>query len=326
MYDCNEGLRYGVFNESMVKLDRSISKSLFEWLKESSYETVKQASDGGLTIGLPVEGVEFAIGGEFSKENFEKWKRMVESGKARSFTEKEAMSIVKRTVAPEVFEAWVKCVTRNEQGLVIDLDVAEEDNVLVFEARYIPDDEDDEFPVVMPNGFQLTGATTQYPLKEGDEIPFAGVSVTCERIGLSAVTVVLNTSRGTKSDSEPEIEPPPKKEQKPEPKPTPPRRKDYKLDVKVEHDGAIASVDGPTRGLKMFRHVKYVWTFGVDFLPRLGVPVKLTHKVVIRTNPDNRFKSKHVFSPSRIKSLKAVFVFDDGEKRRKTWTNHAYKP
>jgi hypothetical protein len=210
MFKCNSILQQGIFDETLISTNRSVSETLFEWLKSASFSDVKSKIDSGLKIGLPIKGIPVEIGGSFSEDDFKNWKHEVESSNARLFTEQEARFILRRSASDEIVRAWLECIigTVAKVGLNSDLIPTEGSENLVFTVRYIPDDIDDPYPVVLRNGFQVTGARAVAPLADGSEIPFAGISTLLIREGLSAVTVVVNTSRGTTNQSSPPVEPP----------------------------------------------------------------------------------------------------------------------
>lgn len=210
MFHCNSILQQGIFDETLISTNRSVSETLFEWLKSVSFSDVKSRIDSGLKIGLPIKGIPISIDGSFSEDDFNNWKQEVASGNARLFTEQETRFLLRKSASDEIVRAWVKCIgiTVGKVGLDSDLILSEGAENLVFTVRYIPDDIDDPYPVVLSNGFQVAGAKAVAPLADGSEIPFAGISTLLIREGVSAVTVVLNTSRGTTSQSSPPLEQP----------------------------------------------------------------------------------------------------------------------
>lgn len=210
MFDCNKFLQQGIFDTTLISTSRSVSGSLFEWLKSASFSEVKSKIDSGLNIGLPIKGIPINIGGSFSEGDFNNWKQEVASGNARQFTDQEASSILKKSVSLDVVQAWSKCIkdTAVRVGLDSDLALSDSPENLVFTVRYIPDDIDDPYPVVLSSGFQVAGARAVAPLADGSEIPFGGISTLLIRDELSVVTVVVNTNRGTTNQSSPALRPP----------------------------------------------------------------------------------------------------------------------
>lgn len=207
---CNDILKQGIFDETMISGQRSVSEDLFEWLKCSTYQTVKQKIDSGLKIGLPLEGIPLQIGGSFTNDEFNSWKQKINTGQARAFSANEVTLIVKRNVNDSIIKAWSECIKAQHRGLglISDISVKDDPSHLVYTVRYIPDDIDDPYPKITAGGFQVVGAIATKPFADGTEIPYAGISTLLTRQGWSAVTVVINTTRGTDSQSVPPSVPP----------------------------------------------------------------------------------------------------------------------
>lgn len=311
MYQCNEILRHGIVDESIISTERSVGDSLYAWLRRSDYSTVRAKMEGGLKIGLPIKNVPIQGEGQFSENDFNEWKRQVDAGNGRAFTETESIVLLQRTISTSVVEAWKACIKQQfapQVGLVAQLDVLEQPEHLALSIRYIPDRPTDMPPTVVPNGFQVLGATAVSPLNAGDEIPFGGIGTLLSRDRYNAVSVQINTTAGEKTLSVPGV---PREEPRPS-------KEEFKIDMTTSGSSYTAIVTGPARWLSMIVKVKHVWLIGVHVLGITRLPSLVRSD---KTDALSRFSTTQVDSFDRkIYSLTSRLFFDDGEEREYKWT------
>ncbi len=199
MGQCDAILRQGVFDTIIIDFNKSVASNLFEWLKNTDFQTFKEKTSGGLNIGLPIEGIPINIGINFSEDEFNEWKQSVNQGQVRNFTEDEALQIVRRSASPDILDAWVKCIrdtNNNGTGIICRLLSDEDAATIQYEARFIPNSSADADKIPQVNRFIVTGATSIEGIQVGDEIPFGGVAATITREGRSEITINLNTDKG----------------------------------------------------------------------------------------------------------------------------------
>jgi hypothetical protein len=226
--DCDNILRQGIFNYVEINTQRSMSENLYKWLSTATLSEIRSLQGGGLNIGFPINGVPISIGLETSDEDYEQWRSALSSGLSRAFTEKETLQIIEKSVSTEIVEAWRQCIPLNlsggRTGLIGNMQTAQGAARPIFLVRYLPTSAGDYPPIVSSRGFQLAGATTRYPLADGTEIPMAGVSVLLERQGRQDISLILNTTKGTVTITDPG--PPP-----PTAVPSPPLQTDLRLQL-----------------------------------------------------------------------------------------------
>lgn len=190
--NCSDILRWGVFDEIYIDTSRSLSESLYEWLRSVDYGTLKQKVDSGLQIGFPIEGVPLSIKGSVSVDEYEQWRRDVDEGRTRHFTENETMTMWKKSVNKDIVDAWLKC-NEPKAGLQATSNVQEPFITITY--SYSPIKLDDAYPIVTE--FIVEGATCGKPLVPGTEIPYQGITVVLTRTGTGPVVVILNTDSGS---------------------------------------------------------------------------------------------------------------------------------
>jgi hypothetical protein len=319
MFHCNEILRHGIVDQELISTDRGIGDSLYAWLRRSDYSKVREKVDAGFGIGLPIKGVPVKGDGKFSESDFNEWKRQVDAGMGRSFTETESILIMKSTVSASVVEAWTECIRQSsapQVGLVANLEELETPEHVAFSVRYIPDRPSSMPPVVTSNGFQVLGATALTPLNEGDEIPFGGVGTLLSRDRYEAVSIQLNTSAGslTKTIAG-----------RPRP-PVPPAKEVFKVEVIMSGSDITAYVTGPAEWLPMIQKVEHSWRRLIKFggsgpMPTIWVPMP----EIVSQSIDvlSRFLSTKTDRPNdgwKCIGLDSRIHFGDGEQRDFHWT------
>lgn len=220
MSECDKLLKHGVFDTIIINFNKSVSENLIEWLKTVDFNTFNDRVSGGLNIGFPIilEGVPMPvdIGMDFSEDEFNQWKRAVQEGKYRNFTENETLQIIKRTASEIIVNGWLECIrtTNNNSGTGIICNILSEDNAatILFKAQFIPNSAADADSIPKVQEFIVTGASSIQGISVGDEIPFSGVIATIIRDSNKEVTINLLTEKGACSKIVPSI---------PEPAPEP---------------------------------------------------------------------------------------------------------
>jgi len=199
MSRCDEILRHGVFETIIVNSQRTFSENYVEWLKSATIEQMRSKASQGLKIGFPIEGVPIEFSGNVTDEQYKQWRQAIDSGKVRSLTEQETTQVIQTSASKAIVEAWRACVL-NEKGLSCHTDIGSHGEFVLF-FGYVPNSQGDK-PPTATGDLILTNAQAMNPLKKGQPIPYAGVSVQCIRT-LNAqyeypeASYVLNTTKGS---------------------------------------------------------------------------------------------------------------------------------
>jgi hypothetical protein len=213
MGQCDEILKQGVFDTVIVDASRSVSDNILEWLKTSEYESFKNKTSAGLKVGFPIEGIPIEIGGDFSEDDFKEWKKAVDEGRVRNFTENESLEIVRRTASPVILSTWLECIrTTNAVGTGIVCSLLSDINAetILYKVQFIPNSSVDADAIPKIQSFIVTGSISTQGINVGDEVPFSGIVATIARNGKSEITINLNTEKGNCTRIVPAIpEPPP---------------------------------------------------------------------------------------------------------------------
>jgi hypothetical protein len=199
MGQCDQILKHGVFDTVIKESSKTVAENLYWWLKETDTGTIQDTQKSGLALGLPFKGIPLEIKLSHSDEEIEKWKKAVDTGGTRQFTQHEAEKIVVQTASPVIVKAWVDCIKKTAFGLIHYLG-SDGDTLTVF-FRWSPNSVDDLPPTVL--GFVVVGATAVNPPTVGAQVPYGGLVIVLKRTLLTSgpelyppVTVVLNTTKG----------------------------------------------------------------------------------------------------------------------------------
>ena len=198
---CDAILKHGVFDSILMDQSRSVAENVFAWLSTTDYGTFTDKQGSGFDIGFVYKGIPIKFQGSHTEDEFKDWKKALASGNARQFTESEAMQIVQRNASKTIVDAWLNCIKvtspATQTGLIGGIDGPDDSSTIVIFVRYLPTSISDFPPLVTTNGFQISGGRTQYPLIAGQEIPLAGTRILVSREGREAVTVLINTTKGS---------------------------------------------------------------------------------------------------------------------------------
>lgn len=200
MGQCDEILKQGVFDTIIIDANRSISDNLLEWLKTSEFESFKNKTSAGLNIGFPIEGVPINIGGNYGEDDFKEWKKAVDEGRIRNFTENESLEIIKRTASPIISSAWLECIRTTNAigtGIVCSLLSDNSAETILYKVQFIPNSLVDADIIPKVQSFIVTGSSSVQGIIVGNEVPFSGIVATISRNGKSEVTINLNTEKGS---------------------------------------------------------------------------------------------------------------------------------
>lgn len=185
---------------------RAADEQLFEWLRTATWQSFSSRQDAGLRIVLPVEGDSIAAGadGKVTKQAFERFAAMRDSGRMRFFTPAEMEKTIELTANAALARQWSQCAAEMSaaapRGLTcwVEENDERENGTIVFRARFFKDPtQGPSLPIVGKGGFSITGATVTdevNPLKNFETIPDQGVRVTLKRDGKSGVTLKLRPS------------------------------------------------------------------------------------------------------------------------------------
>ncbi len=204
MTNCNAILSsHGIFNTIIRDSTKSASDNYTEWLKTATFQEIQQAQAGGLTVALPIKGVPLKFSGDFKQSDYDSWRQEVDSGQARQLTQEEAETVVKKSVAPEMFKAWIDCIRLNAFG-VLDYETDNQDGSFSVLFRYSPNSVGDTPPTI--TGFGATEAACINPPAVGSELPYGGFTTLFKRNldqrgNYPAANYFMNTTKGTAEGS-----------------------------------------------------------------------------------------------------------------------------
>ncbi len=108
--DCDQVLKDGVFNTTAISTRTDLSKSFYQYIYSTDFTTHQQAIDAGISIGVPVFGVPLELGGKFSKQQKDEWKRTHQEYKNETMTLSQKYNALFKYASPDILESWNKCI------------------------------------------------------------------------------------------------------------------------------------------------------------------------------------------------------------------------
>jgi hypothetical protein len=217
---------------------------------DQQFSSFQQASEAGVRVGVPVEGLPVEFGGHSRNSEWSEYRRVVcEAVRQDDFSASNLRVAVSRA-NDAVVAAWTSCI--NQAGFHFWAELNEDDSQLVvLRAKYVSSGP--PYFTVARGGiaFQPEGSLrcTGDAVGQGTQIDSAGVLLNCARQSNRAVTVTLSTQHGGWPITIPAIRP------MVATNPVPPwRRTDYRpalvLTAHIQDIGDMSGGDGAWIGTK----------------------------------------------------------------------------
>lgn len=108
--DCDKVLRDGIFNTTSINSSLDATKTLNEYIYASDFSTHQQAIDAGLSVGMVIYGVPLEIGGTFSKEQKDEWRRINQQYRNETSSVAEKYNALMKFASAELLDAWNRCI------------------------------------------------------------------------------------------------------------------------------------------------------------------------------------------------------------------------
>ena len=106
---CDEVLKRGIFNTTTVEQSDDFKQKLNEYIFDSEFSTHEQAMNAGFSLGAIVFGVPLKLGGTFSKEQRDTWRREHTQYKNSRTTSSSKYSMLMSNISTGVLDAWLAC-------------------------------------------------------------------------------------------------------------------------------------------------------------------------------------------------------------------------
>lgn len=168
---CAVALQQGIFNQTNVNSSSQLKTDVDDLIYQSEFKTHSEANAAGFSLGFPVYGVPLQIGGTFSDQQRDTWKKDYVEHHHHILSKEDAYSAATKQVSKDLVDAWLKCIslTSIDGGLTAGIQPRGRDYVY-FWVRYVPL-ATGEGPAQI-SVLQTTGvADKDKPIKVGDKIP-----------------------------------------------------------------------------------------------------------------------------------------------------------
>jgi hypothetical protein len=183
----------------------SLSDNLAEWFIKSTYEEYLEKVNANIDVTIPVEGIPIEDGGAYTKEQFKKAQELIQQGKYKKLTKQEELEYVQKNIGViELADKYEKCIEKSSlnshsAGLHLSTEINAQDIVLTV--WWIPDTTSEMSPRL--ESYIIEGATYTQGFPDKLKIKPTGYSILLHREENSTVTIVINTTKGSVSETIP---------------------------------------------------------------------------------------------------------------------------
>lgn len=108
---CSDILQQGIFNTVRLKSYDNVEQQFFEFLSTATRQEARAATDLGLDLTFPVDGVPVPLGVNFTDSQWNTWSNARQKLTKTSFTRETVIDRFTRTVDHELVSAWSSCMT-----------------------------------------------------------------------------------------------------------------------------------------------------------------------------------------------------------------------
>ena len=216
--DCEALSRYGIYDISTSTTDTQRSQAFRRLFCQQNFETSTQASDFGLSLGVPVDSVPLNLGIDSSSNNFkESYSKFCDNQSYDSSMAQKTISFVK-TINASVIQSLNLCLT--QAGLHARLEQGADGINFRFYTKYVASSDLEQWPTV--KDFVISGATCDNPPEVDAKVTPAGWETLCRRQASDKeVLIAFNASSTVIKDTPLSLAP---VANPPQPKPPEPRQ------------------------------------------------------------------------------------------------------
>lgn len=201
--ECDQVLAGGIFNTTAISSNAAFARTLNEFIYASDFSSHQQAVDAGLSIGTVVFGVPLKLGGSFSNQQKDEWRRKNIQYKTEASQSSYKLDMLFKYASPEVLETWLRCkeITQARPGLSSYIQEINNSSA-VLHLNWVPSAGDEGgAPVILSSS--ITGGSRAdnaskpilpdgYKLLQGQDGNLVALIKRPEQV----CVVVINTTRG----------------------------------------------------------------------------------------------------------------------------------
>lgn len=203
---CADILKKGVFNQFNSLNDSNYSSRLKDAVCQSSASSNGSSSGGGLSVGIPIDGVPIKLGGDYNSKHVDQLKQNYCRDAGSSLNASDLQWVMQQIASQDIVAAWSRCMGNyaKSSGLTGAIDNVN-GSEFVFKASW-----NAAFGVneAVVSSFVVRGASCDpVILTAGAKITTDGIAQPCTRSGTGPVSIILNSNYGYAVASLPEDKP-----------------------------------------------------------------------------------------------------------------------
>jgi hypothetical protein len=192
---CRDILKQGIFNQFKTLNQGNYSSRLKDAMCQSSNSSSGNSTGGGLSVGIPIDGVPVKFGGDYDQKHVDELKQNYCRQTSSSLDSGDLQWIMQQIASQEVVAAWSHCMGNfaKSSGLTGAIDNVNGPQ-FNFKVSWSAAFGVNEATV---SSFAVRGATCDpVILTTGTKITTDGIAQPCTRTGIGPVSVILNSNHG----------------------------------------------------------------------------------------------------------------------------------
>jgi len=193
---CRDVLADQLKNRISFNSGSAFASNMQAWMCSQRNSTSRSSNSGGLSVGVPIDGVPLQFGGNLSGSDANSWFNAHCDQKSQTMSDQQAESVSLALLPPDAIQAWSRCIDRTTPTSLQRLGMSPTTNAsrLTITITWQPDAIRLDPPVV--NQFLVAGATCENPLRANDRLS-GSQAIICTRLANQETVVVLNTNQGS---------------------------------------------------------------------------------------------------------------------------------
>jgi|HubBroStandDraft_6_1064221.scaffolds.fasta_scaffold256072_1 hypothetical protein len=192
---CGDILKQGIFNQFKSLNQANYSSRLKDAVCQSSNSSTGNSSGGGLSVGIPIDGVPIKFGGDYNEKHVGELKQSYCHQGSSALNNDDLQWIMQQIASQEIVSAWSHCMGNyaKSSGLTGAIDNVN-GSQFVFKVTWSAAFGVNEATV---SSFVVRGASCDpVILTSGTKITTDGIAQPCARSGSEPVSIILNSNHG----------------------------------------------------------------------------------------------------------------------------------
>ncbi|MGG3159768.1 hypothetical protein ABEP50_29450 [Priestia megaterium] len=206
MSECSDILKLAPnMSEIITNSANNFSSNFLNWFEKSTYEEYKTTVGGGLEVGIPFGDIFIGGGANYDEGKFKIDQEKIKQGSQGSLSTSAAFNLIHRiTNSDNIAKAWLECMIKTKPEPItfgLQSEIVENDEDILFTISWIGEGTEDTPCEIVD--YSITGATYERGFPENLKIGPKGYTLILKRNDGQAVSIVVNTNKGTEKKTLP---------------------------------------------------------------------------------------------------------------------------